>query len=411
MIRTPSKGFTLIELLVVIAIIAVLAAILFPVFARAREKARQSTCTSNQRQLAVAVLMYAQDHEETLPSATDWTNAAGVADSKIFDCPTSSTAGSPGSSDYLYLGALNSVTNKEGLLSGLTIGAYTDPAGTPMFFDKAAGYPASYVTFTDPDNYLYIDKDVYNAVDFRHNNSVVMTFLDGHVEVKVKPVVDVYLLMRSKTNRDFVVANPTIILKSTSGTSSYTQTGLELLWNYQNIKNLYYGKRSGFTNGWYTSKGGANQPSWISGMSLVKTDGVTGSNSDCTILPSGFGETSIWWNVTSKFTTIFGRTGGGGQVAQSARLTITPASNLVTMKKLCVSTALDPEGWANGKDNGTTVTVSGYSPLSFGLPTTNFAKNTTYYSIALVPVITGKPIDIDMKMSCYGMGMAVSFED
>jgi len=60
-------GFTLIELLVVIAIIAILAAILFPVFARAREKARQSSCMSNIKQLGTACLMYAQDYDEILP--------------------------------------------------------------------------------------------------------------------------------------------------------------------------------------------------------------------------------------------------------------------------------------------------------------------------------------------------------
>jgi len=60
------RGFTLIELLVVIAIIAILAAILFPVFARAREKARQTSCLSNMKQLALAVLMYAQDYDERL---------------------------------------------------------------------------------------------------------------------------------------------------------------------------------------------------------------------------------------------------------------------------------------------------------------------------------------------------------
>ncbi|MFO7948278.1 MAG: prepilin-type N-terminal cleavage/methylation domain-containing protein [Armatimonadota bacterium] len=59
-------GFTLIELLVVIAIIAILAAILFPVFARAREKARQSSCLSNVKQIALGALMYAQDYDERM---------------------------------------------------------------------------------------------------------------------------------------------------------------------------------------------------------------------------------------------------------------------------------------------------------------------------------------------------------
>ncbi len=61
------KGFTLIELLVVIAIIAILAAILFPVFARAREKARQSSCLSNLKQHGIALLSYAQDYDECHP--------------------------------------------------------------------------------------------------------------------------------------------------------------------------------------------------------------------------------------------------------------------------------------------------------------------------------------------------------
>jgi len=62
-------GFTLIELLVVIAIIAILAAILFPVFSHARAKAYQATCTNNTRQIAMAVAMYTQDHDEILPYA------------------------------------------------------------------------------------------------------------------------------------------------------------------------------------------------------------------------------------------------------------------------------------------------------------------------------------------------------
>ena len=68
MYKHNKGGFTLIELLVVIAIIAILAAILFPVFARARAKARQTSCLSNIKQVMLGALMYAQDYDEGLPS-------------------------------------------------------------------------------------------------------------------------------------------------------------------------------------------------------------------------------------------------------------------------------------------------------------------------------------------------------
>ena len=102
--RCRRRGFTLIELLVVIAIIAILAAILFPVFAKAREKARQSSCQSNLKQMGLAILQYCQDYDEQYPKA--WMGAAnggsipGVQwkwmdsiapyckSTQIFDCPS-----------------------------------------------------------------------------------------------------------------------------------------------------------------------------------------------------------------------------------------------------------------------------------------------------------------------------------
>lgn len=77
--RTATRGFTLIELLVVIAIIAILAAILFPVFAQARDKARQTSCLSNNKQLGLALLMYTQDYDETWPRNDDCINGGKVA--------------------------------------------------------------------------------------------------------------------------------------------------------------------------------------------------------------------------------------------------------------------------------------------------------------------------------------------
>ena len=80
------SGFTLIELLVVIAIIAILAAILFPVFAQAREKARQTSCLSNNKQVGLALMMYAQDYDERTPR--NWYGDLGMeATTAVGDVP------------------------------------------------------------------------------------------------------------------------------------------------------------------------------------------------------------------------------------------------------------------------------------------------------------------------------------
>ncbi len=90
------SGFTLIELLVVIAIIAILAAILFPVFARARAKAQQNNCLSNTKQLALGLIMYASDYDERLPISHEWVTSTTwryrvfpyVKNQQIFVCPS-----------------------------------------------------------------------------------------------------------------------------------------------------------------------------------------------------------------------------------------------------------------------------------------------------------------------------------
>ena len=105
------RGFTLIELLVVIAIIAILAAILFPVFAQAREKARQSACISNNKQLAGAIIMYTQDYDQTYPLSRALTNVPGVGLTWQYqiDVPANARTNNPTYVEQISSGWANSI--------------------------------------------------------------------------------------------------------------------------------------------------------------------------------------------------------------------------------------------------------------------------------------------------------------
>ncbi|MDD3927582.1 MAG: DUF1559 domain-containing protein, partial [bacterium] len=164
------KGFTLIELLVVIAIIALLASILFPVFARAREKARQATCQSNLKQIGAAIVMYCQDWDDTLFHYNNGPNNEwdvqlmpylsmkwGMGDrATVYYCPASKPY--PGvemyrNLSYAFNGRVAENVNSSGALSGLE-----DPSRTLLVVDSenTAGNNTSWLTYQGPTvNYNY----------------------------------------------------------------------------------------------------------------------------------------------------------------------------------------------------------------------------------------------------------------
>jgi len=166
------RAFTLIELLVVIAIIAILAAILFPVFAQAREKARQTSCLSNLKQIGVGLMMYSQDYDEQLPPAwigypnVNWPGVARwmdvvqpyVKNTQIFSCPSSNTKYVPVPPGQTVDGA--GVADKNGgyamnvaYYEANTVDAASPP--TPVF-DKAGEFPKSLAQVADPAGTAYV---------------------------------------------------------------------------------------------------------------------------------------------------------------------------------------------------------------------------------------------------------------
>jgi len=184
------RGFTLIELLVVIAIIAILAAILFPVFARAREKARQSSCLSNVKQITLGIMMYAQDYDEILPYASRFGTAGTpptwdvglqpyVKNTQLFICP--SNAGTRGYGwNYQNFGYFSG-TSGYSSTCGRAMAQVTQPAETIIIGDNpdsgmwGAGWEYIYgpTQATPP-------TDGIGNVSGRHNDGGNYGFVDGH---------------------------------------------------------------------------------------------------------------------------------------------------------------------------------------------------------------------------------------
>ncbi|MFQ6098795.1 MAG: DUF1559 domain-containing protein [Armatimonadota bacterium] len=194
------SGFTLIELLVVIAIIAILAAILFPVFARAREKARQASCTSNLKQIGLAILMYAQDYDERLVdhcgqrTANCWAVSAYpyVKNADVWACPTYGGTGKMGiwrdynnGPSHAFNPRIPRSYGWNLMLDCRKLADVKQAASTMMVADSIGrGWLAPMhrcIGFTDLGATARCATK-YASMEPRHNEGAVLCFVDGHAK-------------------------------------------------------------------------------------------------------------------------------------------------------------------------------------------------------------------------------------
>jgi prepilin-type N-terminal cleavage/methylation domain-containing protein/prepilin-type processing-associated H-X9-DG protein len=187
-LQTTRRGFTLIELLVVIAIIAILAALLFPVFSRARENARRASCQSNLKQIGLGLAQYTQDYDEKYLPAQNSSNKTFVTmlqpyikSTQVFVCPSSPKT--------TISSAPDGTTKQDGTWS-----AFGDQGAYGLNSVFAASSPQSLADVTKPaEAYMSFDCTWYEAIDFNVNNGAIQNavrhldginicYADGHVK-------------------------------------------------------------------------------------------------------------------------------------------------------------------------------------------------------------------------------------
>jgi len=200
------NAFTLIELLVVIAIIAILAAILFPVFAQAREKARQAACLSNNKQLGLALLAYAQDYDETYPRVytsvppqgpRDWKNdiTPYIKNTQIFICPSRTNQQYGYAYNYFFATSTGiPLAQIQYVSRQLIVGEVQPTAMTP-----SSGFDSTAVDRIVPKNCTIGNPaDAHFQATAPHQGGEVAIFADGHAKwlidtpgkTRIKPLGD-----------------------------------------------------------------------------------------------------------------------------------------------------------------------------------------------------------------------------
>jgi prepilin-type N-terminal cleavage/methylation domain-containing protein/prepilin-type processing-associated H-X9-DG protein len=202
---TKPKGFTLIELLVVIAIIAILAAILFPVFARARENARRASCQSNLKQIALGLFQYTQDYDEKYPNiefypssngkfANNYTLWAEVLDpylksTQIWYCPSNTVTNTPKAvADVAYSAAKMSYGAASDLSTGYAFSMYPSQAPSSLAQFNNVAETIMLADRRNTGNYGYFvapsgtGGGVYGTESSIHLEGGNYAFADGHVK-------------------------------------------------------------------------------------------------------------------------------------------------------------------------------------------------------------------------------------